>query len=178
MSAVEMGKYMNKKNTLRRVTYKGAHMIQDPLALSEYIPSFCEMIVLATFACITTWILYTALRIVISARSYAFEAKQLGCQPAQARKVKGLPFGLQHLHKTLQARRRHTYLDSITNLMNRKKANTFEFNTLGSKTIVTRDPENIRAILQTQFQHFALGHRKSNFHLALGHGIFTSDGQE
>ena len=72
-------------------------MIQGPLALSKYILSFCEIIVLATFACITLWILYTALRSVVSARSYTFEAKQLGCQLAQAKKVKGLPFGLQHL---------------------------------------------------------------------------------
>lgn len=148
------------------------------LAVSEYIASFRNMIVLATFACITTWILYTALRSLSSACFHAAEAKRLGCQPAQAKKAKGIPFGIQFLRKTLQAGRRHTYLDSITKLMNRKMLNTLEFYTLGSKNIVTWDPENIRAILQTQFQQFGLGRRKQTFHLALGHGIFTSDGLE
>lgn len=42
--------------------------------------------------------------------------------------------------------------------------------------ILTKDPENIKAILGTQFTDFALGIRHEHFKPLLGDGIFTLDG--
>ena len=47
---------------------------------------------------------------------------------------------------------------------------------LGSRAINTVDPENIEAILSTQFKDFSLGAREQNFRPLLGHGIFTQNG--
>ena len=47
---------------------------------------------------------------------------------------------------------------------------------LGSKSTNTIDPENIEAMLSTQFKDFSLGARELNFRPLLGHGIFTQNG--
>ena len=49
---------------------------------------------------------------------------------------------------------------------------------LGARAINTIDPENIEAILSTQFKDFSLGAREKNFGPLLGHGIFTQNGAE
>jgi cytochrome P450 len=54
---------------------------------------------------------------------------------------------------------------------------TFAFPLLGLKVVVTKDPENMKAILATQFNDFALGQRHQQFHPVLGDGIFTLDGE-
>jgi hypothetical protein len=47
---------------------------------------------------------------------------------------------------------------------------------LGTTYISTSDPENIRAVLTTQFKDFDLGEQKEAFGPFLGSGIFTADG--
>jgi cytochrome P450 len=53
---------------------------------------------------------------------------------------------------------------------------TFEQNLLGSRGIGTIEPENIEAILLTNFNDYGLGLRAPTFHPLLGSGIFTQDG--
>ncbi|KFY69662.1 hypothetical protein V496_00068 [Pseudogymnoascus sp. VKM F-4515 (FW-2607)] len=56
-------------------------------------------------------------------------------------------------------------------------ANTYLYSTMGSTNILTVDPENIKAILATQFKYFDIGpKRRGNFMPLLGNGIFTQDG--
>nr|P24458.1 RecName: Full=Cytochrome P450 52A3-B; Short=CYP52A3-B; AltName: Full=Alkane-inducible P450-ALK1-B; AltName: Full=CYPLIIA3 [Candida maltosa]AAC60531.1 n-alkane-inducible cytochrome P-450 [Candida maltosa]BAA02041.1 n-alkane-inducible cytochrome P-450 [Candida maltosa] len=45
------------------------------------------------------------------------------------------------------------------------------------KIVLTVDPENIKAVLATQFNDFALGARHAHFDPLLGDGIFTLDGE-
>ena len=45
----------------------------------------------------------------------------------------------------------------------------------GVRVIFTRDPENIKALLATQFEDFALGSRHAHLSPLLGDGIFTLD---
>lgn len=52
---------------------------------------------------------------------------------------------------------------------------TFTAN-MGHNVIVTSDPENIKAILATQFNEFIMGLRHKHFKPLLGDGIFTLDG--
>lgn len=47
----------------------------------------------------------------------------------------------------------------------------------GRSCINTKDPENIKALLATQFNDFALGTRYKAMNCTLGAGIFTLDGQ-
>lgn len=53
---------------------------------------------------------------------------------------------------------------------------TVLFRITGSLRYATRDPENIKAILSTQFSDFSLGLRHKQFRVLLGDGIFTLDG--
>lgn len=46
----------------------------------------------------------------------------------------------------------------------------------GTPVVSTRDPENIKALLGTQFNDFILGLRHKQFQILLGDGIFTLDG--
>ncbi|BDD63877.1 hypothetical protein MAP00_008734 [Monascus purpureus] len=55
--------------------------------------------------------------------------------------------------------------------------NTFTFTIFGKRIVATREPENIKAMLATQFQDFCLGDRYKQFHPFLGDGIFTLDGK-
>ena len=52
-------------------------------------------------------------------------------------------------------------------------------NVLGEFYHVTADPENIKAMLATQFGDFELGPlRRDQLGPLIGHGIFTSDGKD
>lgn len=55
--------------------------------------------------------------------------------------------------------------------------NTFQVSRLGGSFLQTRDPENIKAILATNFQDFGLGARMNQMGPFLGKGIFTTDGK-
>ncbi|KAG7660467.1 ALK2 [[Candida] subhashii] len=52
---------------------------------------------------------------------------------------------------------------------------TLAFRILGMQLIDTREPENIKAILSTQFNDFSLGRRHDVMYPLLGDGIFTQD---
>lgn len=53
---------------------------------------------------------------------------------------------------------------------------TFSAVTLGRKLWITRDPENIKTLLATNFKDFGIGQRFKALGALLGQGIFTSDG--
>lgn len=53
---------------------------------------------------------------------------------------------------------------------------TFRTRVVGRTMINTKDPENIKAMLATQFNDFALGTRHQSIQVTLGDGIFTLDG--
>ncbi|KAI3404461.2 NUP192 [Candida oxycetoniae] len=54
---------------------------------------------------------------------------------------------------------------------------TLTFKIFNIPIVATKDPENIKAILATQFSDFSLGTRHAHFLPLLGDGIFTLDGQ-
>lgn len=54
---------------------------------------------------------------------------------------------------------------------------TYTTKIFGLSMILTRDPENIKALLATQFNDFCLGTRHEHFKPFLGDGIFTLDGE-
>ncbi|KAJ6153483.1 hypothetical protein N7497_007802 [Penicillium chrysogenum] len=54
--------------------------------------------------------------------------------------------------------------------------NTYKQTFLSRNLITTIEPENVKAILATQFKDFSLGTRHQQFYPLLGDGIFTLDG--
>jgi cytochrome P450 len=55
---------------------------------------------------------------------------------------------------------------------------TFEHTILGYRQIATTEPENVKAILATNFSNFSMGLRRSHFYPLLGDGIFSQDGAD
>ncbi|KAJ0297131.1 hypothetical protein COL516b_011037 [Colletotrichum fioriniae] len=59
----------------------------------------------------------------------------------------------------------------------KKNPYTFEVSLMGSRTIFTADPENIRAMLATQFNEFGKGQRfRTDWFELMGNSIFNIDG--
>jgi len=98
-----------------------------------------------------------------------------GCLPPkqypQAERLLGLNLFLQRLKDA-----------KINNLLPRaierfqNVGNTFSFVIMGQTMFATIEPENIKAILATQFEDFDLGQRLALWAPLAGAGIFTTDG--
>jgi hypothetical protein len=101
--------------------------------------------------------------------------KAHGCEPEnkmpQAERIIG--YGLFRNQK--QARKENR-LTAVTRERFRDNGTTYSSVILGMKVFNTVDPENIKAILATNFSDFGLGKRHDSFGSLLGSGIFTTDG--
>jgi cytochrome P450 len=97
--------------------------------------------------------------------------------------IKQLPqseriIGLGLVRENLKAGREKRLLENGLNRFE-KHGNTYQISMLGSQAVITREPENVKAVLATQFKDFALGRiRKDAFFPLLGNGIFTNDGAD
>ncbi|CAH6718270.1 cytochrome P450 52A12 [[Candida] jaroonii] len=85
-------------------------------------------------------------------------------------------FGFKTVREMVQRREAGTLIDYFHKRFEDNRSNTLSARIAGMITINTRDPENIKAILGTQFNDFDLGVRHSQFYALLGDGIFTLDG--
>lgn len=125
---------------------------------------------------------YTLSRYIKRLQEYR-HIKKLG---ARARSIPTkIPWALDIIYSTVQATINHKNLDKWYDYFKVSGTDadgngmfTAELRALDRRTIFTADPENIKAILATQFQDFGKGkifHREwSEF---LGDSIFVTDGQ-
>lgn len=124
-------------------------------------------------ALLGAWILYSLVHLVISKVQNRRKAQALGCLPPHdtANSLLGIPAYLEVVKSAQQYR-------PIQYVMKRhaQNGNTFAQTVLGTPLIMTIEPENIKAVLATQFNDFALGTRNKVFGAFLGDGIFTLDG--
>ncbi|KAI9372755.1 cytochrome P450 [Aspergillus egyptiacus] len=100
-------------------------------------------------------------------------AKKLGCQPpfVAPTGIYGIPTFLQ----LAKAAKENRWVELIASRYG-QYSTTFQQTVLGVKAISTIDPENLKALLATQFNDFRLGTRHREFYPLLGDGIFTLDG--
>ncbi|CAK7893504.1 cytochrome P450 52A13 [[Candida] anglica] len=75
------------------------------------------------------------------------------------------------------AKKKSGELIDYTHEMFEDSNGTFSVRLAGVQIMFTREPDNLKAILATQFNDFALGSRHEHFLPLLGDGIFTLDGQ-
>ncbi|CAG88380.2 DEHA2E18590p [Debaryomyces hansenii CBS767] len=101
--------------------------------------------------------------------------KKLGAKPMQMNAPNSF-WGIPLMFRLLKAKREGTMVDVTKERYKELGVDTFNVNIAGTHAVVTRDPENIKAILATQFNDFALGKRHTHFKPLLGDGIFTLDG--
>jgi cytochrome P450 len=85
-------------------------------------------------------------------------------------------FGFKLLFISLRHKKEGTLVDYIKERFETVEKDTFKFRIAGTSVVSTRNPENIKALLATQFNDFALGTRHAQFKPLLGDGIFTLDG--
>jgi len=112
---------------------------------------------------------------VASYISVARFKKSHGCKPEyklpQSERILG--YGL---FKEQTAASRNKELLEVSAKRYEVNGNTWSAVVLGKKFYNTIEPENIKAVLATNFKDFGLGGRLESFGDLLGRGIFTSDG--
>ncbi|CAJ2507307.1 Uu.00g084930.m01.CDS01 [Anthostomella pinea] len=86
------------------------------------------------------------------------------------------PLGLDVLFGALAASKEGRILKYFNGIVN-ECGSTFMQHLLGVPGIDTLDPENIEALLSTNFNDYDLGLRPMTFRALLGSGIFTQDGE-
>ncbi|EED13116.1 cytochrome P450 alkane hydroxylase, putative [Talaromyces stipitatus ATCC 10500] len=100
-----------------------------------------------------------------------------GCQPLLRTWKSRCPWGIDILHKAYQHESKKQILQFFLDVI-AKSGNTFQQYLFFSRSINTVEPENIEAILSTQFEDFGLGLRPIHFDPLMGNGISTQDGTQ
>ncbi|RCK66292.1 hypothetical protein Cantr_02055 [Candida viswanathii] len=101
--------------------------------------------------------------------------KKLGAKPFTHVQLDGW-FGFKFGREFLKAKSAGRQVDLIISRFHDNE-DTFSSYAFGNHVVFTRDPENIKALLATQFGDFSLGSRVKFFKPLLGYGIFTLDGE-
>ncbi|KAK5080215.1 hypothetical protein LTR70_007802 [Exophiala xenobiotica] len=109
---------------------------------------------------------------------------ELGCQDAPVFPGGGI-LGLNNIRRMQEADKKKLFPDHMIEreqTMSRihgRECSTFYSDLLGQKVYFTSDPQNIKAMLATQFEDFYFGPaRRGNMIQTLGDGIFVQDGKQ
>lgn len=101
------------------------------------------------------------------------QAKSLHCQPPKQGSSEW--FGVPAFLRLAKAVKEKRWIDYITQQYG-VHGNTFAQSFFNRNLVSTIEPDNIKALLATQFNDFSLGTRHKEFYPLLGDGIFTLDG--
>ncbi|CAN3369213.1 cytochrome P450 52A13 [Diutina catenulata] len=107
-------------------------------------------------------------------RKFTYSRKH-GCKPPPILHETGI-FSLPFILKLVKSKNQGYLVDFIVEIFEAIGCETFILKLFGVPIVCTDDPENIKAVLATQFNDFALGTRHAHFDPLLGDGIFTLDG--
>ena len=137
-------------------------------------------ILLLTLQCGTAFYIVKRLLRYISARWRVYETARGGCEPARVIPKKG-PLGIANVIAHGRARDQDRWPNYLVETLDTvgENINTAWEGALGNNFLLTRDPENARAVLATQAEAFVLGEgRSENFMDLLGRGVITSEGKD
>ncbi|KAE8378007.1 cytochrome P450 alkane hydroxylase [Aspergillus bertholletiae] len=98
-----------------------------------------------------------------------------GCLPPVQYKQWENVIGIQYFLKRLQVAKTDRLLQDGLDRY-KQYGNTYSVSMMGSTMFLTMEPENVKAILSTNFEDYVLGSRLKVFGPLLGSGIFTTDG--
>ncbi|KAF2827438.1 cytochrome P450 52A12 [Ophiobolus disseminans] len=131
-----------------------------------------------------SFVVYKIVNSVFTSRRHARAARELDCKLPDTLQCRD-PIGIENVLNLLKADKECRFPQFVKGRADTHRARegrpvtTFRRKILGSMNFHTVDPENVRAILATQFKDFGLGEsRNSNFFPLLGNGIFSTDGEE
>ena len=125
-------------------------------------------------------LLFKLVSLLVRRRRHNAEAAARGCEPVPSVSSRMDPFGLRRLISALKASREDRgpqhhmeVMDTVGEDIHTIRARILDFTVL-----LTRDPENVKAMFTTQFQNFEIGSlRAENWEPLLGVGIFTLRGE-
>lgn len=127
----------------------------------------------------SNWLfLLTALFILRTVVNYArteYLRAKLGCKPITT-KIRYWDFGISFFFKAVKMKKDGIMVDYTHRRFIELGTDTIDLHFAGSGFVQTREPENVKAILATQFEEFSLGNRLHALGPLLGDGIFTLDG--
>lgn len=124
-------------------------------------------------------VLYNYAKSALEKRRRRLEAARRGCGPVPVLKNKD-PFGLSTFISSLKATKDDRGPQYVVETMDSigKDVHTVQVRLLDYSLIVTRDPENVKAMFATQCGEFDIGaSRQKSWEPLLGVGIFTSTGE-
>jgi cytochrome P450 len=148
------------------------HQFIKPRIIMGYIS--VSKLIFTSIAVTVAYRLYW--EVTVGARRRAI-AKQHGTAAPQ--KVRTwVPFlGLDIVWRNIQAFKEHRVLELFQEKLMSNRAHTVFEDVLGTTVFLTDDPENVKAILSTDFETWSIGaHRIKQFSEFLGIGIFTNEG--
>lgn len=122
--------------------------------------------------------LSAVLYFVLNSIHYFYLQKRLGASDAQYTRTDGV-FGFKvwiDLKRRKEAGELVQFNAARFYQLPDPTAKTLRIYILGKEMYNTKDPENIKAMLATQFTDYGLGLRREQFFPLLGNGIFTLDG--
>jgi len=121
---------------------------------------------------------YVLWQFTVGARRRAM-IKEHGCLPPRQYPTKDPILGLDLFSSTAKAFKERRALEAIANRFNEMGVNTMTIPSLGRHPIQTIEPEILKTVQSLKFKDWSLGKRRqTNFTPLIGHGIFTSDGEE
>ena len=144
--------------------------------LQERSPSVVAIIILSG-----AYLVYSLINRLITYQRHSRIIKNNGCKPFAKYPHTDPIFGLDLFKENVKLSKEGGLWIELEKRYNRINGgvHTFSQLLLGEEVINTAEPENIKAILATQFKDFELPpRRKESFHPVFGRGIFTTDGAE
>ncbi|KAG7662130.1 uncharacterized protein J8A68_004392 [[Candida] subhashii] len=139
----------------------------NPEIIDEYMPKWYILIPVAVFIYILS----------VTLIKDAIYTRRMGCKnPPYAHIVKFS--GVFALMRLLKAKSEDRLTEFLMDVFAHYPNNTFFLRLAGVlKVVFTVDPDNMKAVLATQFNDFSLGRRHAHFKPLLGDGVFTLDGE-
>ncbi|KAH7372183.1 putative cytochrome P450 [Cadophora sp. MPI-SDFR-AT-0126] len=136
-------------------------------------------VTLALLALTSLYTLYHLSIYLITSHRRNLISRKHGCKSIPSYPHKDPIFGLDIFLENSRLVKDGGFMETVLDRYNRMNAYTYTQLFLGDRVINTAEPENIKAVLATQFKDFELPpRRKVAFRPTFGHGIFTTDGKE
>ncbi|KAK6200465.1 cytochrome P450 [Scheffersomyces amazonensis] len=134
-------------------------------------------------AALLKWYIFVPLLVIIYNVYQSFKIRKLmkkfGAKDFTNKVSDGF-YGITRPFKMEKERKKGRYVEfyhSVLQNVDHPEIGTLTTKAVGIDIIFTKDPENIKAILATQFNDFEFGLRSAFLYPLLGEGIFTLDGE-
>jgi hypothetical protein len=127
---------------------------------------------LGAVACVIAYFFISKLVAYIEAVRFS---KAHGCKPVPKYPQSETVLGWELTQEVIKAKEDKRLLE-CDRQRHLKNGDTFKMTVMGVKVIATNDPENVKALLATNFKDFGLGYRLRSMGALFGSGIFTTDG--